>query len=78
MTTMKPEEYQERIEAAPPFQMHIVTYRLGSVYHCTIDNVDPGAVLVRADGATAAEAETRAMARARSRLAASAQRINPS
>ena len=35
----------------------IETYKLGDVYHCTIDNVDPGARFARAEGSTSEEAE---------------------
>ncbi len=76
MNIMQPDEFQERTESVPPFQVRVVSYRLGSSYHCTVYNFDPGAVLVRADGSTRAEAESKAMARARSRLTSSAQRMN--
>ena len=76
MSIMQPEDFQERTESVPPFQVRVVSYRLGSSYHCTVYNIDPGAVLVRADGVTRAEAESKAMARARSRLATAAQRMD--
>ncbi len=76
MSIMQPDDFRERTESVPPFQVRVVSYRLGSSYHCTVYNFDPGAVLVRADGTTRAEAESKAMARARSRLTTSAQRMN--
>lgn len=76
MNIMQPEDFQERTEPVPPFQVRVVSYRLGASYHCTVYNFDPGAVLVRADGTTRAQAESRAMARARSRLGSSAERMN--
>ncbi|MBI4354694.1 MAG: hypothetical protein HY595_05590 [Candidatus Omnitrophica bacterium] len=41
--------------------MTITTYRLGSTYHTTIDNTDPGAWVVKAQGATKEEAEAKAL-----------------
>lgn len=77
MTIMRPEEYQERIQSVPPFQVHIVSYRLGDEFYCSVDNVDPGAVIARAKGSTRAEAESAALERATRRLEFSAARINP-
>jgi hypothetical protein len=39
------------------------------VYHCTINNVDPGARFARADGSTREEAERRALEKAERYLA---------
>jgi len=61
---MKPEEYARRQEEIAGWQVSIETYKLGDVYHCTIANVDPGARLARADGATREEAESRAIEKA--------------
>ena len=44
--------------------MHIVTYRMGETYYCTIDNVDPGARFARAEGATREDAERVALEKA--------------
>jgi len=68
MTILKPEGQQERREAFPPFEIHLVSYRLGKTYYCTVDNVDPGAVIARAKGATREEAEAEAIASAKERL----------
>jgi hypothetical protein len=77
MNIIRPEEYQERIQSIPPFQMHIVSYRLGDEFHCSVDNVDPGAVISRSTGSTRAEAESSAVDRATRRLEYSASRMNP-
>jgi hypothetical protein len=77
MNIMRPEEYQERIQPIPPFRVHIVSYRLGDKFHCSVDNVDPGAVIARSQGSTRAEAESKALERATSRLGVSAARMNP-
>jgi hypothetical protein len=77
MNIIRPEEYQERILPVPPFQVRIVSYRLGEEFHCSVDNVDPGAVVARSQGATRAEAEAKAVERATKRLESSASRIQP-
>lgn len=56
-----PEEYSERKTQLAGWPVTIVTYRLGATYHTTIDNTDPGAWVVKADGATKQEAEAKAM-----------------
>ncbi|PWT79769.1 MAG: hypothetical protein C5B57_13345 [Blastocatellia bacterium] len=61
---MKPVDYSlERRELAG-WPVTIETYKLDEVYHCTIANVDPGARIARADGATREEAEQQAIAKA--------------
>ena len=68
MTIFKPEEQHERKESLPPFEIHILSYRLDKMYYCTVDNVDPGAVIARANGATREEAEAKAIAKAKERI----------
>jgi len=57
----KPEEYSERKAQLAGWPITIVTYRLGSTYHTTIDNTDPGAWVVKAEGTTKQEAEAKAL-----------------
>jgi len=61
---MRAEEYSERREEIDGWPVHIVTYRLGDTYYCTIDNVDPGARFARAGGKTREEAERTAVEKA--------------
>jgi hypothetical protein len=61
---MKAEEFSERTVDVDGWQCRLATYRLGEVYHCTADNVSPGARLARATGATKEEAEANALKRA--------------
>ena len=68
MTILKPEEQQERRESFPPFEIRILSYRLEKTYHCTVDNVDPGAVIARAQGTTREAAESEAITKAKERL----------
>jgi hypothetical protein len=66
--TLKAEDYVTRRERVGPFEINIMSYRLGDTYYCSVDNVDPGAVVARADGATRAEAEGAAVKKARQRV----------
>jgi hypothetical protein len=54
---MKAEEYTERRDVIDGWPVNIATYRIGDKYHCTIDNVDPGARIARASGSTREEVE---------------------
>ena len=64
----KPEEYSERKAEIAGWPVTITTYRLEAVYHTTIDNTDPGAWVVKAQGATKQEAESKAMKEAEALL----------
>ena len=55
------EEYTETKRELAGWPITVVTYRLGDVYHATIENTDPGAWLVQAEGASQAEAEAAAL-----------------
>jgi hypothetical protein len=65
---MKAEEYTERNVTIETWPIHIVTYRLGDMYYCTVDNVDPGARFARAEGATREDAERAAIEKAQKYL----------
>ncbi len=69
MTTFQPTDYLERKESVPPFEIHVVSYKLADTYHCTVDNVSPGAVLARTQGRTREEAENAAVSQAKELLA---------
>lgn len=66
---MRAEEYSEWYEVIAGWRIHIVSYRLGDRYCCTIDNVDPGARVARAEGVTREDAEGQALEQARKYLA---------
>ena len=68
MTEYHPTEYHERVETVPPFKARLTSYKLNNEYHCSADNVDPGAVIVRTTGQTREEAELKALMRAKERL----------
>ncbi len=57
----KPEDYSERKETIAGWPVTIVTYRLDGTYYTTVDNTDPGAWVVKAEGATKQEAEQKAL-----------------
>ena len=65
---MRAEEYSTRIQELDGWKVRLTSYRLGNTYHCTADNVAPGAWIARAQGATREEAESRASERARQLL----------
>ena len=65
----KPEEYSERKAQIAGWTATIVTYRLGSIYHTTIDNTDPGTWVVKAQGTTKQDAEAKAIKDAEALLA---------
>ena len=60
----RPEEYSERKTQLAGWPVTIVTYRLDATYHTTIDNTDPGAWVVKAQGATKQDAESKAISEA--------------
>ena len=57
----KVEEYTETKREIAGWPVTIVTYRLGDAYHATIGNADPGAWVVKAQGASKTEAESKAL-----------------
>ena len=64
----KPEDYSERKAQLAGWPVNIVTYKLGAVYHTTIDNTDPGAWVVKAQGISKQEAESKALKEAEALL----------
>jgi hypothetical protein len=65
---MKAEGYQRRRQELGGWTIEIETYKLGDVYYCTINNVDPGARFARAEGSTREEAERQALEKAERHL----------
>lgn len=66
---MKPKEYARRQQQVGPWKINIISYRLGDLYFCTVDNVEPGATLARGQGSTRDEAEEKAVRKAEQSLA---------
>jgi hypothetical protein len=65
---MKAEEYRELKMEIEGWPVHMTSYRIGETFHCTLDNVSPGATLARTTGKTREEAEKKAIERATERL----------
>ncbi len=65
---MKAEDYQEQQLELEGWPVKVTSYKLGETYHCTVDNVSPGAWLARASAASREDAEKQAVDKARQRL----------
>jgi hypothetical protein len=65
---MRADDYQRRRQELAGWPVGIVSYKLGDRFICEIDNVNPGARVARAEGATREEAERAAIATAERRL----------
>jgi hypothetical protein len=69
MPGLRAELFQRRQADLAGWRVGIASYKVGHRFICEIDNVDPGARLARAEGATREAAEQAAMATAQRRLA---------
>jgi hypothetical protein len=65
---LEPSEHSERTLELAGWPVRLATYKLGDTYHCTVDNVSPGARIARTEGATKEEAEQKAIEVAERRL----------
>lgn len=63
--TLRPDDRRTRLESEGNWKIRLTSYKLGDKYVCIADNVDPGAVLSRAEGVTRDEAESAALKEAR-------------
>lgn len=63
------EEYSQRKMQLAGWPVNIVTYRLGTVYHTSVENTDPGAWVVKAEGSTKQATEAKALKDAEALLA---------
>lgn len=66
---MKAESYTERNVLVEGWPVRLASYKAGDLYRARVESADPGATLARAAGASAEEAEARALEEARRRLA---------
>ena len=64
----KVEEYSEKKSDLAGWPINVVSYRLGATYHTTIDNISPGAWVVKAQGQTKEESESKALKEAEALL----------
>jgi hypothetical protein len=65
MTQAPANEYQKRMDTLDGHPVGIESYKVGARYSARVDNVDPGAIIGRAQGATRREAEDLALESAR-------------
>ncbi len=65
---MKAEDFAERKIGVDGWQVNLTSYKLGETFYCKADNVSPGAWLARTTGVSRAEAEERALTRAKELL----------
>lgn len=65
---MKPEGYSERTLELDGWQVRLKSYQLDGVFHCSADNVSPGANVARTTGITREEAESAALEKAKKML----------
>ncbi|MBV9611056.1 MAG: hypothetical protein JO091_01225 [Acidobacteriaceae bacterium] len=66
---MKSENFEERQIDIDSWPVKLTSYRVGHNYVCQADNVSPGACLARFTAASAQEAESQAISKARHLLA---------
>ncbi len=63
--TLTSANFQERQVEIDGWPVKLTSYRVGDQYICQADNVSPGACLARFSAATAQEAESQALSKAR-------------
>jgi hypothetical protein len=66
---MHPEGYEEKRLEVEGWPLRLTSYKLGEVFYCQVDNVSPGATLVRETGSSREEAERKVLEVASRRLA---------
>ena len=54
---MRAEDYSTKTLELRGWKVKLTSYRLGNTFHCTADNVEPGAWIAPGQGATREEAE---------------------
>ncbi len=68
MATFQVTGYEESTTVLDGWDARVRTYRLGPRWACRVDNMSPGAIISRGEGATREEAAAEAVALARKRL----------
>ena len=68
MPTVKPEELKQRTETIGKWTVRLTSYKVGDVYRCEIDNIDPGAKIARGSGPNRNIAEQAALEKATATL----------
>ena len=65
---LKADDYTVNTTELSGLKVNITSYKIGNLYYCHIDNVDPGATIVRTEGENKEEVVQTAMSRAMERL----------
>lgn len=65
MSTTHSQNFAERQIEIDGWPVRLTSYQIGGQYVCQADNVSPGACLARISAATAEEAESQAISKAR-------------
>ena len=65
----KAEDYSERKTQLAGWPVTIVSYRLGNICYASVENQDPGAWVVKAEGPSKQDAESKALKEAEALLA---------
>ncbi|MGH7469901.1 MAG: hypothetical protein ACRENP_18285 [Longimicrobiales bacterium] len=53
---LRAQEYETHEQTLQGWAVRVITYRIGDMYYASIESVDPGAPIARAQGRTHAEA----------------------
>lgn len=62
------QDYTRELHQVNGHDVNVTTYRIGDIYHCHIDNRDPGATIARSRGKNLNEVKRIALEKAMSRL----------
>jgi ribosomal protein L16/L10AE len=66
---LKADDFSINTREISGLTVNITSYKIGNKYYCHIDNVDPGATIVRLDGESKEEVIQTALEKAAQRLA---------
>jgi len=62
------EGFEEELQKINSTKIKLTSYKIGEKYFCHISNLDPGATIARAEGASRDEAKRSALRKAQNRL----------
>jgi hypothetical protein len=65
---LKADDFNVNTREISGLTVNITSYKIGNKYYCHIDNIDPGATIVRLDGESKDEVIQTALERATQRL----------
>jgi hypothetical protein len=65
---LKADDFNVNTREISGLTVNITSYKIGNKYYCHIDNIDPGATIVRLDGESKEEVIQTALERAVQRL----------